>query len=88
MNLYIKIKMNRMYFDDKIYLSPVLAAKIVHRIPGYDDNIGKFMYGRNEIYVITPEGYYNPSISSNAEICTKGSGNVGGAVSTKIVEKV
>lgn len=47
-----------MYFDDKIYLSPVLAARIAHELPGYDDNIGKFIYGCNEIYVITSEGYY------------------------------
>lgn len=67
--------------------SPVLAARLCHRIKNYDKSIGKFSY-RNDLYKINPQGFYNLSISSNAEICKSGSGIVGGAVSTATVEKV
>ena len=75
------------FIDSGGLYSPILAARIVHIIPGYDENIGKFKYD-GDTYVINPQGYYNLSISSNAEICTKGSGTVGGAVSDKSVTKV
>ena len=73
--------------DLSYLISPVLAAKICHKIKNYDKMVGKFKYN-SDIFIINRQGYYNLSISNNADTCNKGSGTVGGAVSTATVEKV